>query len=81
MRVEDREKTGFISPKGLYQFTTKPFGLSGAPATFQWLIDSVLRGTESFAGVYLDDMVIYSKTWQDHLNHLRVVFQRLKMLI
>ena len=78
MRVEDREKTAFISPKGLYQFTTMPFALSGAPATFQRMMDSVLRGTEAFAGVYLDDIVIYSKTWQDYLNHLREVFQRLE---
>ena len=75
---DDREKTGFVSPKGLYQFITMPFGLSGAPATFQRMMDSVLRGTEAFAGVYLDDIVIYSKTWQDHLTHLRDVFQRLE---
>ena len=75
---EDREKTVFVSPKGLYQFITMPFGLSGAPATFQRMMDSVLMGTEAFAGVYLDDIVIYCKTWQDHLAHLRVVFQRLE---
>ena len=72
---EGREKTAFVSLKGLYQFITMPFGLSGAPAMFQRMMDSVLRGTEAFAGVYLDDIVIYSKTWQDHLTHLRTVFQ------
>ena len=75
---EDREKTAFISPKGLYQFTTMPFGLSGARATFQQMMDSVLRGTEAFAGVYLDDIAIHSRTWHDHLNHLRKIFQGLK---
>ena len=75
---EDREKTAFVSPKDLYQFITMPFGLSGAPATFQRMMDSILRGTEVFAGLYLDDIVIYSKTLQDHLTHLRDVFQRLE---
>ena len=75
---EDREKTAFFSPKGLYQFIIMPFGLSGATATFQRMMDSVLRGTEAFAVVYLDDIVIYSKTLQDHLTHLRDVFQRLE---
>lgn len=56
MEPEDREKTAFTSPLGLLQFTVMPFGLSGAPATFQRLMDSVLRGTEEYAGVYLDDI-------------------------
>ena len=43
--------------------------------TFQRMMDSVLRGTEAFAGVYLDDIAIYSRTWQDHLNHVRKVLQ------
>ena len=78
MSEEDCEKRAFISPKGLYQFTTMPFGLSGTPAKSQRMMDSVLRGTEAFAKVYLDNIVIYSKTLQDHLNHLREVFQWLK---
>ena len=49
---EDKEKTAFISPNGLYQFVTMLFGLSGAPAIFQRMMDSILRGTGSFAGVY-----------------------------
>ena len=74
---EDKEKTAFISPNGLYQFVTMPFGLSGAPATFQRMMDSILRGTGSFAGVYLDDIVIYSEDWESHLNHLKEVLHRL----
>ena len=50
---EDREKTAFSSPSGLYQFITMPFGLCGAPATFQRMMDGLLRGTESFTGVIL----------------------------
>ncbi len=78
MRPEDCEKTTFTSPRSLYQFTTMPFGLSGAPATFQRLMDDVLRGTELFAAVYLDDIVIHSTSWKDHLQHLTEVFSRLE---
>ena len=55
-----------------------PFGLRGAPATFQRLMDKLLRGTESFTGVYLDDILIYSQTWQEYLSHVRVVLKRLE---
>ena len=77
MSEEDKEKTAFVSPKGLFQFVTMPFGLCGAPVTFQRMIDSVLRGTEMFAGVYLDDIVVYSDTWENHLVHLEQIFHRL----
>ena len=59
-------------------FTTMPFGLSGAPATFQRMMDEVLRGTESFAGVYLDDIIVHSDTWDDHLRHLDEALKRLE---
>ena len=75
MNPEDRDKTAFVSPKGLYQFMTMPFGLSGAPATFQRMMDEVLRGTESFAG---DDIIIHSDTWEDHLRHLDEALKRLE---
>ena len=77
MNPEDREKTAFVSPKGLYQFTVMPFGLSGASATFQRMMDEVLRGTDSFTGVYLDDIIVHSATWEDHLEHLDAVLKRL----
>ena len=75
---EDREKTAFTTPNGLYQFLTMPFGLSGAPATFQRMMDEVLRGLNSFVGVYLDDIVIHSGTWEEHIAQLEEVFTRLK---
>lgn len=71
---EDKEKTAFSTPNGLFQFITMPFGLSGVPATFQRMMDNVLRGTDDYAGVYLDDIVIY----ETHLEHLGRIFQRLK---
>ena len=77
MCAEDKAKTAFSSPLGLMQFTTMPFGLSGAPATFQRMMDQVLRGTEEYAGVYLDDIVIYGTDWEEHLQNINEVFKRL----
>ena len=75
---KDREKMAFTTPNGLYQFLTMPFGLSGAPATFQRMMDEVLRGLNSFVGVYLDDIVIHSETWEEHIAQLEEVLTRLK---
>ena len=77
MDERDKEKTAFTSPLGLLQFTTMPFGLNGAPATFQRLMDQVLRGTEEYAGVYLDDIIVYGTVWEEHLRNLEGVFERL----
>jgi len=55
-----------------------PFGLNGAPATFQRMMDSLLQGQQKFTGTYLDDIVIYSETWQEHLQHVREVLLRLR---
>ena len=78
MEQESKEKTAFVTPYGLFQFRVMPFGLSGAPSTFQRLMDRIVRGAEHFTGAYLDDLVIFSKTWKDHLQHLRDIFTRLR---
>ena len=78
MEKESRPKTAFSSPMGLFQFAVMPFGLSGAPATVQRLIDEVLHGAENFAHVYIDDIIIFSPTWHQHLTHLMDVLQRLR---
>ena len=75
---ESRPMTAFVTPYGLYQFRMMPFGLSGAPATFQRLMDTVLRGLEPFCAAYIDDIVVYSDTWEDHLRHLQTVFLSLQ---
>ena len=49
-----------------------PFGLHEAPATFQRMMDNILRGAKKLAAAYLNDVVIYSETWEDHLLHLEV---------
>ena len=55
-----------------------PFGLNGAPATFQCMMGSLLQGMESFIGAYLDDLVVYSETRQEHHDYIRQVLQRLR---
>ena len=55
-----------------------PFGLSGASATFQRMMDGLLRGLKSFTSVYIDDIIIFSETWEDHIKHVREVLERLR---
>ena len=74
---ESRAKSAFIVPMGKWQFKRTPFGLSQAPAYFQLLIDKVLMGCSSFAMGYLDDIIIFSKTEEEHLQHLEEIFVRL----
>ena len=74
----DRPKTAFVTPFGLYQFRRMPFGLQGAPATFQRTMDTMLNGLRGFAAAYLDDLVVFSNTWQEHLRHLEAVLGRLR---
>uniref|UniRef100_A0A3P9KG95 Gypsy retrotransposon integrase-like protein 1 n=1 Tax=Oryzias latipes TaxID=8090 RepID=A0A3P9KG95_ORYLA len=73
-----RPYTAFKTPAGLFQFTVMPFGLHGAPATFQRLMDRVLQGCNHCSAAYLDDVVIYSHTWEQHLDHLRLVLRKLQ---
>ncbi|GBN75169.1 Retrovirus-related Pol polyprotein from transposon 297 [Araneus ventricosus] len=79
IQLEDKEKTAFTTGQGLWQFKVMPFGLCNAPATFERLMETVLRGLTSEAYlVYLDDIIIVGRTFQEHLNNIRKVFQRLQ---
>ena len=74
----DKHKTAFITTSGLYHFNKMPFGLCNAPATFQRLMNKVLTGILwKRCIVYLDDIIIYAKTFSDHLEALEEVFKRL----
>ncbi|CAJ0626548.1 8149_t:CDS:2 [Entrophospora sp. SA101] len=76
---EDKKKTAFISKHGLYEFNRMPFGLTNAPASFQRLMNKVLsKEIGRFVVVYLDDINIYSKSFEEHLEHLEIVFSRLR---
>ncbi|CAM4510520.1 unnamed protein product [Caretta caretta] len=72
-----QEKTAFPIPFGLYQFTMIPFGLQGAAATFQRLMNQILSPHNSYATAYVDNFVIYSASWKEHLQHLASVLQAL----
>lgn len=70
--------SSFITPFGLYEFTVMPFGLSSAGSTFQRLMQKVLEGLQLFAWAYLDDIIIYSNSWQEHLKHIESVLERIR---
>ena len=78
MEDDSREKTAFTTQEGLFEFAVMPFGLCNAPATFQRLMERVLAGiAREKCIVYLDDILVMGKTFQEHLSNLREVFSRL----
>ncbi|KAL5486484.1 hypothetical protein EMCRGX_G018971 [Ephydatia muelleri] len=79
MAPEDRPKTAFSTPEGLYQFRVMPFGLCNAPATFQRLMDRVL-GTLKWSSclVYFDDIIVVGSSFGDHLRHIASVLMKLR---
>lgn len=78
MAKQSQEKTAFTTPYGLFEFCVMPFGLQNAPATFQRMMDDVLRDCQEFTRAYIDDVIVYSSTWEEHLEHLRQVFTCLR---
>ncbi|KAK7929155.1 hypothetical protein WMY93_005550 [Mugilogobius chulae] len=71
-----KEICAFVTPDSFLQYTVMPFGVRNAPATFQRLVNSVLRGVPG-CEAYLDDIVVHSKTWDEHICQLKTVFERL----
>ena len=78
VKEESREKTAFVTFDGLYEFRVMPFGLTNAPATFQRLMQSVLAGMSEFCSVYIDDVLVFSDSVEDHVQHLQLIFDRLR---
>ena len=79
IRKEDIPKTAFNSRYGHFEFTVMPFGLTNAPAVFMNLMHRVFKPyLDQFVVVFIDDILVYSKTHEDHERHLRLVLQTLK---
>ena len=79
MAEEDKNKTAFTTHYGLFRYLRMPFGLKNAPATFQRAIDIILSTVKwQFALIYLDDVVVFSRTFDEHMAHLAIVLRLLK---
>ena len=77
MAHEDIEKTAIITPFGLYEFLFMPFGLKNSSQKFQRYIDSIFRDLD-FIFCYIDDFIIFSNSYEEHLKHIKIVLDRLK---
>jgi hypothetical protein len=79
MEEQDIEKTAFITHEGLYEWVVMPFGLTNAPATFQRTMQLALGELfYTIAPVYIDDIIVHSETFENHLNDLKQVFERIR---
>ena len=79
MNEGDKEKTAFVTHQGLYEFNVMPFGLTNAPSVFQELMNHVLKGIRNkYAMAYIDDILIYSRTFEEHVQRISEVFKRLE---
>ena len=72
---QSREITAFITQEGLFQFRAMPFGLKNAPATYQRMISDLVAGLPGVK-TYLDDVIIFSQSWTEHLEHLTNFFYK-----
>jgi len=70
--------SAFVTPNGHFKWKYMPFGLRNAPATFSRLVDKLLKGLERFCAAYLDNIIIFSDTWEEHMRHLEIVFTRIR---
>src|SRR6218665_525995 len=76
---QDRLLRGFVTSQGHFQWRYMAFGLRKAPVTFSRLVTKVFKGLEEFCEAYLDDVMVFSKTWQNQITHLNQVFDRIRL--
>lgn len=74
------QKTAFATTLGLYQFTKMPFGLHGAATSSQRVMDKALGGVQDCAITYIENILVFSPSWEAHLIHLRLVLEALRKL-
>jgi len=77
MKEEDICKTAFICHQGRYEFTRMPFGVKNAPAIFQELMQRIFGDESAFCTPYMDDIVVFSKDWESHVQHIERVLKKL----
>ena len=74
-----REKSAFVTHEGVFEFLRLPFGLQNAPMSFQLLMSHVLKSQNwKYVLVYIDDILVFSKDFDTHLDHINNVFKRLR---
>ena len=79
MKSDDIQKTAFQTNRGHYEFIVMPFGLNNAPATFQQLMDLIFsQEWGKLICVYLDDILVFSKMFEDHMQHIKTSLQHLR---
>lgn len=75
---EAKAKSAFITPFGHFAYNVMPFGMKNSSATFQRLVDKVLKDCQGYCKQYIDDVAIYSNTWEEHLVHLDIVLSKIQ---
>ena len=79
LNADDKEKTAFTVPRGKFEFNVTPYGLSNAGTSYQRMIDICLSGLPTNRTLaYMDDIVIFSRTFEQHMKEVDLVFQRLR---
>lgn len=80
LKITDRYKTGFVTQEGHYQWTCLPFGLKTSPAIFQRILGNIMRkhGLTGFAVNFIDDILIFSKTFEEHIIHIKKLLDAIR---